>query len=73
MNVSGAHTGDISAVMLKDLGCAYVIVGHSERRADHGETNDMVKAKAVAVQDQGLTAIICVGESDAQRQNGETL
>lgn len=73
MNVSGAHTGDISAVMLKDLGCPYIIVGHSERRADHGETNDMVKAKAAAVQEQGLTAIICVGESDGQRQNGQTL
>ena len=70
---SGAHTGDISAVMLKDLGCQYIIVGHSERRADHGETNDVVKAKASAVQGQGLTAIICVGETDAEREEGETL
>jgi len=69
----GAHTGDISAAMLKDLGCRYVIVGHSERRADHGETNDMVKAKAEAAQGQGLTAIICVGESEAQRESGDTL
>lgn len=69
----GAHTGDISAAMLKDLGCHYIIVGHSERRADHGETNDMVRAKAGAVQEQGLTAIICVGESDGERENGETL
>ncbi len=73
MNVSGAHTGDISAAMLKDLGCHYVIVGHSERRADHGETNDTVKAKAKAVQEQGLTAIICVGETDEEREKGETL
>ncbi len=73
MALSGAHTGDISAAMLKDLGCHYVIVGHSERRADHGETNDMVKAKASAAQGQGLTAIICVGETDAEREKGATL
>lgn len=73
MNVSGAHTGDISAAMLKDLGCRYVIVGHSERRADHAETNEVVKAKAAAAQEEGLTAIICVGETDAERENGETL
>ncbi|WP_417623575.1 triose-phosphate isomerase [Paremcibacter congregatus] len=73
MAVSGAHTGDISAAMLKDLGCNYVIVGHSERRANHGETNDVVKAKALAAQDQGLTAIICVGETDAEREDGATL
>lgn len=70
---SGAHTGDISAAMLKDLGCRYVIVGHSERRADHGESDDMVKAKANAAQAQGLTAIICVGETGGERENGETL
>ncbi len=73
MNISGAHTGDISALMLKDLGCHYVMVGHSERRSDHGESNDMVKSKAIAAQQQGLAAIICVGESDAERENGETL
>ncbi|VAX08548.1 Triosephosphate isomerase, partial [hydrothermal vent metagenome] len=73
MNISGAHTGDISALMLEDLGCHYVIVGHSERRSDHGESNDMVKSKAMAAQQQGLAAIICVGESDAERGNGETL
>lgn len=73
MNVKGAHTGDISAAMLRDLGCHYVIVGHSERRADHGETNDTVKAKAKAVQEQGLIAIICVGETDGERENGATL
>lgn len=73
MNINGAHTGDISAAMLKDLGCSYVIVGHSERRADHGESNDIVKAKAVAAQGQGLVAIICVGETDGEREAGETL
>lgn len=73
MNVSGAHTGDISAAMIKDLGCRYIIVGHSERRADHGETNEIVKAKAAAVQEQGLTAIICVGETDGEREAGATL
>ncbi|MCF6216893.1 MAG: triose-phosphate isomerase [Emcibacter sp.] len=73
MKVSGAHTGDISALMLKDLGCHYVIVGHSERRSDHGESNDMVKSKAAAAQEQGLTAIICVGETDDERENGEAL
>ncbi len=73
MKVSGAHTGDISAAMIRDLGCRYVIVGHSERRADHGETNDIVRAKAATAQEQGLVAIICVGESDLQREKGETL
>ncbi len=73
MKVSGAHTGDISAAMIRDLGCRYVIVGHSERRADHGETNDIVRAKAGTAQEQGLVAIVCVGESDAQREKGETL
>ena len=72
-NVSGAHTGDISAEMLKDLGCSYVIVGHSERRADHGETSADVSAKAAAVQTQGLKAIICCGESDEERNAGQTL
>ncbi|NOZ42378.1 MAG: triose-phosphate isomerase [Alphaproteobacteria bacterium] len=73
MATGGAHTGDISAVMLADLGCRYVIVGHSERRADHGETNDIVRAKAMAVQAQGMTAIICVGETGSEREEGATL
>ncbi len=68
----GAHTGDISAVLLADLGCTYVIVGHSERRADHGETDAAVKAKAEAALKAGLTPIICVGETEAQREKGET-
>ena len=70
---SGAHTGDISAEMLKDAGASAVIVGHSERRAGHGETNETVRAKAIAANRAGLTAIICVGETAAERQAGSTL
>mgnify|MGYP001270279329 CR=1 FL=1 len=72
-NAAGAHTGDIAAAMLKDIGCGYVIVGHSERRADYGENDRMVRAKAVAAHGAGLRAIICVGETAAERKNGETL
>src|SRR5436305_2111163 len=61
----GAHTGDISAEMLKDAGCSHVIVGHSERRSDHGESDAMVRAKAEAANRAGLVAVICVGESEA--------
>ena len=68
---SGAHTGDISAGMLADLGAQYVIVGHSERRADHGETDEMVCAKAEAAIGAGLKPIICVGETEAQRDSGQ--
>ena len=71
--VSGAHTGDISAAMLADAGARYVITGHSERRADHGETDTVVAAKSRAAHDAGLTAIICVGETLAQRDAGTTL
>jgi triosephosphate isomerase len=67
----GAHTGDISAAMLKDSGAGFVIVGHSERRADHGETDADVKAKAEAALAVGLSAIVCVGETEAQRDAGE--
>lgn len=67
---SGAHTGDISAAMLRDAGADYVIVGHSERRADHGETDDIVRAKAEAARGAGLTPIICVGETLADRESG---
>jgi triosephosphate isomerase len=70
---SGAHTGDISAEMLKDAGASFVIVGHSERRTDHGETDKMVRDKALAAWRAGLTAIICVGETREQRDAGETL
>ena len=70
---SGAHTGDISADMLKDAGASHVILGHSERRADHGETNVLVKAKAEAALAAHLIAIVCLGETEAQRDAGETL
>lgn len=70
---SGAHTGDVSADMIKDAGASAVIVGHSERREDHGERNEDVRAKATAAMDAELTAIVCVGESLAQRDATETL
>jgi len=72
-NASGAHTGDISAEMIKDAGGVAVIVGHSERRADHGETNAMVQAKALAAHRAGLIAIVCVGETEAVRNAGKAL
>ncbi len=72
-NASGAHTGDISAEMFKDAGADAVIVGHSERRADHGESNADVRAKAESCHRAGLTAIICVGETLAEREDGATL
>lgn len=67
---SGAHTGSISPSMLTDAGATYVILGHSERRADHGETNAAVKVKAVTAKAAGLTSIICVGETKADRDAG---
>jgi triosephosphate isomerase len=73
VDASGAHTGDMSAEMLADAGARWVIVGHSERRTDHGETDEQVRAKAVAGLRAGLTPIICVGETLAQRKAGETL
>jgi triosephosphate isomerase (TIM) len=69
----GAHTGDLSAAMLKDAGAAYVIVGHSERRLDHGETDALVSAKAAAGLGAGLAVILCVGETRAEREAGEAL
>ena len=71
--VSGAHTGDISAGMLKDAGASAVILGHSERRESYAESNGTVCAKARAAMRAGLVAVICVGESLAQREAGETL
>ena len=70
---NGAHTGDVSASMLKDAGCSYVIVGHSERRADHGESDADVKAKAQQAIANDLKPIICVGESLEQREAGDAL
>jgi triosephosphate isomerase len=69
---SGAHTGDVSAEMLKDAGATHVIVGHSERRTDHGETDAVVLAKAAAAWRAGLTAIVCIGETRAEREAGST-
>jgi triosephosphate isomerase len=69
----GAHTGDLSAEMLADAGCAYVIAGHSERRTGHGESDNTVHAKAAAAHRAGLTAIVCVGETQAERAAGGAL
>ncbi|HQT45652.1 MAG: triose-phosphate isomerase [Acidocella sp. 20-63-7] len=68
---SGAHTGDISAAMLKEVGARFVILGHSERRENHGETNADVAAKVNAARAAGLTPIVCVGETEAQRDAGQ--
>jgi triosephosphate isomerase (TIM) len=70
---SGAHTGDLSAEMLADAGASAIIVGHSERRADHGESDSVVRQKAEAAWRAGLTAIVCIGETQAQRDAGQTL
>ncbi len=70
---SGAHTGDIAAEQLADAGAGAVIVGHSERRADHHETDALVRAKALAARRAGLLAIVCVGEQRAEREAGKTL
>ena len=70
---AGAHTGDMSAEMLKDAGATAVIVGHSERRTDHGENDALVRAKAEAARRAGLTAIVCIGETEAERDSGKTL
>src|SRR6476660_8296050 len=70
---SGAHTGDISAEMLRDAGASHVIVGHSERRTDHGESDAEVRAKAEAAWRAGLLPIVCIGETLDQREAGKTL
>ena len=70
---SGAHTGDIAAAELKDAGASHVILGHSERRTDHHETDAEVLAKSQAAHEAGLIAVICVGETEAQRDAGQTL
>ncbi|MGB7285693.1 MAG: triose-phosphate isomerase [Salaquimonas sp.] len=72
-NQSGAHTGDISAAMIADAGGTTVITGHSERRTDHGETNEMVHAKSISALAKGLQTIICIGETEAERKSGATL
>ncbi len=70
---SGAHTGDVSAAMLRDAGATYVILGHSERRADHDESDALVAYKTLAAWDAGLNAIVCVGETLDEREGGKTL
>jgi triosephosphate isomerase (TIM) len=70
---SGAHTGDVSAEMLRDAGASHVIVGHSERRTDCGETDAIVRAKAEAAWRAGLLPIVCIGETLAEREGGRTL
>ncbi len=70
---AGAHTGDIAAPMLADAGCSHVILGHSERRADHGEDDALVRAKTTAAHAAGLVAIVCVGETLDERDAGRTL
>ncbi len=71
--VSGAHTGDVAAEMIAETGAAACIVGHSERRADHGETDEIVSRKAAAAHRAGLVAIICIGETIEEREAGKTL
>ena len=71
-HASGAYTGEISGPMLKDAGCAYVIVGHSERREYYGETDEVVAQKFAAAQEHGLTPILCVGETLEEREGGNT-
>jgi triosephosphate isomerase (TIM) len=71
-NANGAFTGEVSAAMLADLACRYAIVGHSERRAYHGESSELVAKKAVAALAAGITPIVCVGETLAEREAGQT-
>jgi len=71
-HASGAYTGEISVAMLQDFGCSYVVIGHSERRAYHGETDAQVAAKTVAALAAGITPIVCIGETLAQREAGQT-
>lgn len=68
---SGAYTGEVSAKMLADLGCRWVLVGHSERRQYHAESDDLVAAKLSAAMEAGLQAVLCVGESQPEREDGE--
>ena len=71
-SMSGAHTGDISAEMIRDAGATHVIVGHSERRVDHGETDAQVASQAKAALRAGLVPIICMGENEAAYEQGRT-
>ena len=69
-DASGAHTGDISAAMLRDCGATHVILGHSERRGDHGQTDDLIRRKTLAAMEAGLIPVVCVGETEDQRHSG---
>ena len=69
----GAHTGDISPLMIKELGCSYTIIGHSERRVDHAESNQLINQKAVAAHAAGLNTVICIGETEKERDAGKTI
>ena len=69
----GAHTGDVAPAMLRDLCCSHVIVGHSERRQNHGETSDLVQAKAEAARAHGMTPILCIGETQDERDAGQAM
>ncbi|MCG8460767.1 MAG: triose-phosphate isomerase, partial [Holophagales bacterium] len=68
----GAHTGDVSAAQLRDAGCSWALCGHSERRQDHGETDELVGRKARAANDHGLAALVCLGETREERAAGRT-
>jgi triosephosphate isomerase (TIM) len=68
----GAFTGDVAAAQLRDAGCGWVLCGHSERRRDHGESDELVGRKAAAAQRQGLRPLVCLGEREEERQRGET-
>ncbi|ETF01611.1 triosephosphate isomerase [Advenella kashmirensis W13003] len=72
-HAKGAYTGEVSVAMLAEFGCSWALVGHSERRAYHGETSDVVARKAAAVIQGGLTPVVCVGETQAEREAGDTL
>jgi triosephosphate isomerase len=72
IHANGAYTGEVSATMLADFACRYVIVGHSERRAYHGESSELVAHKTLAALSAGLTPIVCVGETLAEREAGQT-
>lgn len=72
VEAAGAHTGDVSPAMLRDVGCTSVLVGHSERRDEHGESSELVAAKFVAAREHGLQPILCVGEHEHERERGET-
>jgi triosephosphate isomerase len=73
IEASGAFTGDVSAEMIKDAGASYVIVGHSERRVTYNENNNLIRSKAQAALDEGLKAIVCIGETLTEREAGITL